>query len=102
MPFWYFFTIPKLPSEVAHQSNQVEVREYLATEGKTIEPGTPIVLIENYWALMRLKANGNGILKKTFFTPGTSVKVGDQSPSSVVMENRFPMDRAIPSLRSSK
>jgi len=46
-------------------------------EGDTVEPDTPIALIENYWALMRLKANDTGILRKTFFTPGTHVKIGD-------------------------
>jgi pyruvate/2-oxoglutarate dehydrogenase complex dihydrolipoamide acyltransferase (E2) component len=77
MPFWYFFTIPDLPREVAHQSNQVQVQEYLSKEGDPVEPGTPVALIENYWAVMRLKANGQGILRKTFFTPGTQVKIGD-------------------------
>ena len=33
--------------------------------------------MENYWAVMTLKANGKGILKKTVFEPGTSVKIGD-------------------------
>ena len=77
MPFWYFLTIPQLPQEVAHQSNQVQVQEYLSKEGDEIEPGTPIAVIENRWAVMWLKANGQGILRKTFFAPGTHVKVGD-------------------------
>jgi hypothetical protein len=32
MPFWYYFSVPKLPPEVAHQSNLVEIRNYLAAE----------------------------------------------------------------------
>jgi pyruvate dehydrogenase E2 component (dihydrolipoamide acetyltransferase) len=77
MPFWYFFTIPKLPPDVSHQSNQVEVQEYLCAEGGFVESGTPVVIIENYWAVMSLKANGKGILRKTLFPPHTLVKIGD-------------------------
>jgi pyruvate/2-oxoglutarate dehydrogenase complex dihydrolipoamide acyltransferase (E2) component len=32
---------------------------------------------ENYWAVMRLKTNRPGIVMKTFFPRGTSVKIGD-------------------------
>jgi pyruvate/2-oxoglutarate dehydrogenase complex dihydrolipoamide acyltransferase (E2) component len=77
MPFWYFFKIPKLPAEVSHQSNTVEVGEYLLEEGDPVKPGTPIATVENYWARMRLKANGKGILRRTFFRPSTTVKIGD-------------------------
>jgi len=77
MPFWYFLTVPKLPSEIAEQSNQVRIREYLCSEGELIEAGTPIVLVENRWAAMLLKANGKGIVRKTLFDCGTYVKVGD-------------------------
>jgi pyruvate/2-oxoglutarate dehydrogenase complex dihydrolipoamide acyltransferase (E2) component len=77
MPFWYFFPVPKLPPEVSHQSNVVEIRKYLASEGSAVDVGTPVVVIENYWAVMTLKANGKGILRKTFFERGTSVKIGD-------------------------
>jgi len=76
MPFWYYFPVPKLPPEISHQSNIVEIRKYLAPEGSTVDVGTPIAIIENYWAVMTLKANGKGILKKTVFEPGTSVKIG--------------------------
>jgi len=69
--------VPKLPQEVAHQSNLVEIRNYVAAEGSPIDVGSPIALVENYWAVMTLKANGKGILKKTFFDRGTSVKIGD-------------------------
>jgi len=77
MPFWYYFPVPKLPAEVAHQSNLVEIRNYLAPEGSPVDVGSPIAVVENYWAVMTLKANGKGILKKTFFDRGTSVKIGD-------------------------
>ena len=77
MPFWYFLPVPQIPPEVAHQSNQVELVKYLAKEGSKVERGTPIALVENWWAIFQLMANGQGILKKTFFDPGTSVSVGD-------------------------
>ena len=55
----------------------VEIRKYLASEGSSVDVGTAIAVVENYWAVMTLKANGKGILKKTFFERGTSVKIGD-------------------------
>jgi pyruvate dehydrogenase E2 component (dihydrolipoamide acetyltransferase) len=77
MPFWYYFSVPKLPPDVAHQSNLVEIRNYLAAEGSPVDVGSPIAAVENYWAVMTLKANDKGILKKAFFDRGTSVKIGD-------------------------
>jgi pyruvate/2-oxoglutarate dehydrogenase complex dihydrolipoamide acyltransferase (E2) component len=76
-PFWYYFPVPTLPPEISHQSNIVEIRRYLAAEGSVVDVGTSIVVIENYWAVMTLKANGKGILRKIFFERGTSVKIGD-------------------------
>ncbi|MGB8322025.1 MAG: biotin/lipoyl-containing protein [Candidatus Acidiferrum sp.] len=77
MSFWYYFPIPELPKEVAHHLNEVEIRKYLAHEGSAVDVGTPIAEVQNYWAIMILKANGKGILRKTFFEPGTAVKIGD-------------------------
>jgi pyruvate/2-oxoglutarate dehydrogenase complex dihydrolipoamide acyltransferase (E2) component len=77
MPFWYFFPVPPIPPEVAHQSNQVELIKYLAKEGSKVDKGMPIAMVENWWAVFQLRANGPGILKKTFFDPGTSIAVGD-------------------------
>ncbi|HXO96034.1 MAG TPA: biotin/lipoyl-containing protein [Chthoniobacterales bacterium] len=77
MPFWYFFPVPKLPPEVSHQSNVFEIRKYLASEGSAVDVGTPIASVENYWAVVTLKSNGKGILMKTIFDRGTSVKIGD-------------------------
>src|SRR4051812_26664926 len=77
MPFWYFFTIPQLPQEVSHQSNTVEIQKYLVSEGDKLDAGTALAVIENYWAVMSLKTNGSGIVAKTFFPSGTTVKIGD-------------------------
>jgi pyruvate/2-oxoglutarate dehydrogenase complex dihydrolipoamide acyltransferase (E2) component len=77
MPFWYFFPVPQIPAEFAHQSNQVELIKYLAKEGSEVDKGTPIARVENWWAVFELKANGWGILKKTFFDPGANIRVGD-------------------------
>jgi pyruvate/2-oxoglutarate dehydrogenase complex dihydrolipoamide acyltransferase (E2) component len=77
MPFWYFFTVPELPKEVAHQSNAVDVQKYLIAEGKPVSTGTPIAVVENYWAIMQLNAAGNGILRKVFFDEPATVKCGD-------------------------
>jgi pyruvate dehydrogenase E2 component (dihydrolipoamide acetyltransferase) len=55
----------------------VEIRKYVAAEGSVVAVGAPVAVIENYWAVMTLKANGKGILKKAFFERRASVKVGD-------------------------
>jgi len=77
MPFWYFFAVPQLPPEVSHQSNRVEIKRYLLREKSRVQAGTPVALIENFWAVMTLKANGKGSLQKTFFEPGAIVGIGD-------------------------
>jgi pyruvate dehydrogenase E2 component (dihydrolipoamide acetyltransferase) len=77
MPFWYFFPVPQIPPEVAHQSNLVELVKYLAREGSKVDKVVPIALVENWLAVFQLRANGPAILKKTFFDPGTSITVGD-------------------------
>ena len=55
----------------------VEIKEYLVPEGMFVDVGSPVVIVENYWATILLKANGKGIVRKTFFESGTQVKVGD-------------------------
>ncbi len=42
-----------------------------------MEVGTPLAIIENDWAVMRLSANGKGIVRKIFFSTHTHVNVGD-------------------------
>jgi len=77
MPFWYFFSVPELPNEVAHQSETVDLKQYLVAEGDAVKVGTPIAVIENYWAKMLLKANGKGAVMKMTLRSGVTVKVGD-------------------------
>jgi len=93
MPFWYFFTVPRLPSEIADRSNVVRLREYLLSEGDPVSPGTPVAVIENRWATMRLNANGDGILRKTIFHPGTLVRIND--PIAVIGSDgeKIPYDK---------
>jgi len=77
MPFWYFFSVPKLEAEISEQSGIVQLKSYLVREGDKVSIGTPVALIENHWAVLKLKANGDGIVRRTIFDPGTHVKVGD-------------------------
>ncbi len=51
------------------------MQRYLVKEGDAVEHGTPIVTIENYWAVMQLKAKG--IVKKILFDSGATVRIGD-------------------------
>ena len=55
--------------------------------------GTPVALVENYWARMRLKANSKGILQKTFFRPWTHVKIGDPIAIIGADGENLPYDR---------
>jgi pyruvate/2-oxoglutarate dehydrogenase complex dihydrolipoamide acyltransferase (E2) component len=53
------------------------VREYLIREEQRVEADTPIITVENYWAIMTLKAVGPGIFRKSFFDHHETVKIGD-------------------------
>jgi pyruvate/2-oxoglutarate dehydrogenase complex dihydrolipoamide acyltransferase (E2) component len=77
MPFWYFLRVPILGPEVNHQSNAVDVRKYLIRGGKFFDSGTPIIEVENYWAVMQLRAVGRGTFRKSFFDHHESVRIGD-------------------------
>jgi pyruvate/2-oxoglutarate dehydrogenase complex dihydrolipoamide acyltransferase (E2) component len=77
MPFWYFFPISNLSEDVLDDSRLVQLIEYLSKERSAVDEGTPIALVETRRAVLKLKANGKGILKKTFFEPGTHIKIGD-------------------------
>ena len=65
--FYYLVTIPELPRDVAHQSNLDELVEYSMQEGQEVATGTPIAIVENWWAVMRVEANSRGYLQRTFF-----------------------------------
>ena len=78
---YYFLKVPELPSEVRHQSNSVNIVEYVAKEGEMVEAGTPIAIVENWWAVMEILANTRGFIAKTFFdsqlTAHAGVQIGD-------------------------
>jgi pyruvate/2-oxoglutarate dehydrogenase complex dihydrolipoamide acyltransferase (E2) component len=76
MAVYYYVSVPQLPDGVRHQRNSVEVVKYLAVEGVSLVMGTPLVRVQNWWAVMELDAVGAGILSNAFFRPGTHVRVG--------------------------
>ena len=80
---YYFIRVPKLPKDLSHQRGTVELIEYGAPEGQSIQRGQVIAVVENWWARMELKAIGPGILSKTFFDRQTSIKEGD--PLAIVI-----------------
>ena len=81
--FYYFVTIPELPRNVAYQSNLFELVEYSTHEGQEVAAGTRIAIVENWWAVMRVEANGRGYLQRTFFPEGAHIRVGD--PIAIVI-----------------
>ena len=80
---YYFVRTPKLPKEVAHHSGAVQVLKYATEEGESVMPGQTIVILENWWARMALKAVCVGNVSKTFFPHGASVAIGD--PLAIVI-----------------
>ena len=85
MPVWHFICIPKLPQEIAHQSNLVQLIEYRATEGQQVQPGTPIAIVQNYWAIIQIETQCKGYLERTIFKPGMSISIGD--PIAIVEQD---------------
>jgi pyruvate/2-oxoglutarate dehydrogenase complex dihydrolipoamide acyltransferase (E2) component len=74
---YYYVNVPRLPSAVQHQSGTVEIVRYLVREGDRVSARTPIVQVQNWWAVMEFDAVGTGFVSKTFFERGTNVKVAD-------------------------
>lgn len=74
---YYFVKVPKLPKEISHQRGTVELVEYSIRENEKIGKGQTLVVVENWWARMALKAVESGYVTKTFFKKGTSIKEGD-------------------------
>jgi pyruvate/2-oxoglutarate dehydrogenase complex dihydrolipoamide acyltransferase (E2) component len=77
MPLYYYVPVPELPAKIAHQSNSVRIVEYHVQEDQKVEPGTPLVTVENWWAKMQIDSTSPGYVSKLFFSPGTDVRVGD-------------------------
>ncbi len=99
MPFWYFASIPELPPEVSHPNKSVSLVEYKVAEGDQIKLGTPLAIVENYWARMEIDANGEGSVKKTFFEPGTVVGIGDPFAIVACDGEQVPYGRAYTTIK---
>jgi pyruvate/2-oxoglutarate dehydrogenase complex dihydrolipoamide acyltransferase (E2) component len=80
---YYYVKVPQLPPDVTHQNGTVEVMEFLVDEGETVAAGYPLVRVKNWWAVIEFDAIDVGVVSKTFFSRGTSVKIGD--PFAVVI-----------------
>jgi len=77
----YFIKIPKLPYEVHHQWNAVQIVRYVVKEGQSINAEIPILIVENWWAEMEILADGRRVLAKNIFDSrlcsGGYVQVGE-------------------------
>lgn len=95
---YYFVKIPELPKELSHQSNAIELINYLVTEHQEVDVGTPIAILKNWWAIYQIEANGKGFISKTFFDRGVHVKIGD--PIAIIMADgeNIPYNRPLVSL----
>ncbi len=75
-----FLKLPALPARYQHQSEQVELIRYLAAEGTTVEPGSPVVLIENWWATFEVVCEVRAKLAKNLLDslPGVLLDEGSE------------------------
>ncbi|MEQ8859966.1 MAG: hypothetical protein RIC56_15085 [Pseudomonadales bacterium] len=70
-----FARIPKPPTQFRHQRDTMAVVHYVAEEGERVEPGEPLVLLENWWARFELVCRAPGTVAKNLFdaVPGIEV-----------------------------
>ena len=106
MLVYHFVRIPELPPDVRHQSNFVEIVEYLAAEDRDIGVDTPILRVRNWWAEMEILSGVDGHLVTTIFKGricvGGSVNVGDPVALVLLDPEDQPKNREIPTLRITK
>jgi len=77
MPFTYNLPVPEIPPEALDESGGARLRGFLVAEGAWVEAGTAVAELETERAMVRVVANGRGILRKYRAQPGAAVKAGD-------------------------
>jgi hypothetical protein len=75
-----FARVPTPEPQLQHQSNRMDIAAYLIKEGSAIQAGTPIVRLENWWAVFELITNVPAKLEKNLYdwAPGISLSVGSE------------------------
>jgi hypothetical protein len=96
-----FLKMPPLPAQYQHQSGHVELVRYLAAEGARVEPGTSIVLIENWWASFEVVCEVHARLAKNLLDslPGMLIEEGSDLAFLVLEPDWLPKDGKFSSLK---
>jgi len=77
MPFTYNLPVPEIPPEALDESGAARLRVFLVDECAWVEAGTAVAELETERTMIRVVANGTGILRKYRVQPGAVVKAGD-------------------------
>ena len=67
MFIWYFINVPELPYEVIDQKRAVTIERYLVREKQNVKAGTPIAVVETWWAVLQIEALYPCRIEKTLF-----------------------------------
>jgi pyruvate/2-oxoglutarate dehydrogenase complex dihydrolipoamide acyltransferase (E2) component len=77
MPFTYNLPLPEIPPEALEDSGGVRLARFLVEEGSWMQAGTAVAELESATAVIRVLANGTGVLRKRVAAPGATLRAGD-------------------------
>lgn len=95
-----FARVPNPEPQYRHQSNRMTVVAYLAKEGARIEPGAPIVRLENFWAVFEVLSDVPARIAKNLYDWAPSITLSTGSELALlVYEDDLPKDTPLFSTR---
>jgi hypothetical protein len=77
--------IPVVPAKYRHQSGVVKLVKYLVAEGTSVEPGTPLALLENWWARFELVCEVKAIAAKNLLDGVPGITLSEDSPVTFLL-----------------
>jgi hypothetical protein len=77
MPFSYNLPMPALPADAVDSSEDVLFVKFLIEEHEWLQVGTPVAQVQSRSAIIRVDANGRGLLLSRVAKPDKSIKKGD-------------------------
>jgi hypothetical protein len=77
-----FATVPEPPQEYRHQQGAMTIVGYPVEEGANIAAGTPIAILENWWARFELICLAPGRVVKNLYDSTLGIAVPSGTPIS--------------------
>jgi pyruvate/2-oxoglutarate dehydrogenase complex dihydrolipoamide acyltransferase (E2) component len=77
MPFTYELPVPEIPPEALEDSGGVRLERFLIEESAWVEAGTAVAELKSETAVIRVLANGTGILRRRVAAVGATLRAGD-------------------------